>query len=230
MTLDHLLDEDGASSWSGRLARVAVGLVGVAAAASVLASIAITTTGPVSLPSFNLHHSDRALLLLLESLAQPPQAEFLIFCALSGLACVSIAGGLWRGIFSQQVAGVAIFAAAGVLFWYGALSPMRAAQTSLRDFAKQIDAFLPAGATVTYVGPLDCEVAFVYSTRPIGYVDEPDSASKPPAGYLIYRQDRFSTLPRATQQQFRILARSAAVDSHGRRLLVIRGPFGAAQT
>lgn len=231
MTLDHLLDEDDAVPSSALLARIAVCLVGVAAAFTLLTFIAIGANGALSIRTLglHLHRSDRAFLLLLESLAQTAQAEFLIFCALSGLACVSIAGGLWRGVFLPQVLGVVLFAAAGVLFWYGALSPMRAAQTSLRDFAKQIDQLLPAGASVTYIGPLDCEVAFVYSTRSIGYVNEPDSAPKPPPGYLIYRQDQFSALAPAIQQQFRILARSAAVDSHGGRLLVIREPQSGVQ-
>ena len=232
MTLDHLLDKDDASSWSALLARTAVCVVGVAAAATLLAFIAIAAAGPLSFKalSLNPHRSDRAFFLLLESLAQAAQAEFLIFCALSALACLSIAGGLWRGVFSRQILGVAVFAAAGVLFWYGALNPMRAAQTSLRDFARQIDELLPATATVTYIGPADCEVAFVYSTLSIGYVNEPDSAIKPPAGYLIYRQDQFSALAPAIQQQFTILARSAAVDSHGGRLLVIRGPTSDERT
>jgi hypothetical protein len=229
MTLDYVLDEEVSWSWPRLLARIAAGVVAAAAGATVAGSIAIVGAGPLSPHASNLHESDRAFLTLFESVAKRGYFEFLIFFSLSGFACAWIVAGLFRRRFERQIAGVTIFAAASVLFWYGTLNPIRAAQTSLKGFAAKVDGIVPSGATITYVGPVDCEVAFVYSTHSMRHLDAPALVDRPPSGYLIFWQDRFDSLPIQSQQKFRVLARSAAVDSHGARFLTIRDQANGAQ-
>ncbi len=205
--------------WPSRLFSVGSSAIAVGAVASLLALAIAATNGVPHSALARMHSSDRAYLAIFQALAAARSTSLGLWAALWIGGSAMIAAGIARSRPGMHLGGAAIVAAAGVLFWFGTIDLMRANQISLKTFAAEIDRVLPPGARVDYVGAVDCEVAFMYASHPVGHIDALPGRDTE-GRYLILWSDRFQSLDPQSRARFDVLAQSASVDRHGPRLLV----------
>jgi hypothetical protein len=119
---------------------------------------------------------------------------------------------------------VLVVAAAGTVFWFGAMNPALAARKTLAGFAHEVAQAVPPGAQIAHIGIEDCDLYF-YSPRPIEEVFRFRCDAAPPfPRYLVIRRQRFDAMAPAARACLRPVLESTPIDNAGSRLLVEQTP------
>jgi hypothetical protein len=195
--------------------------IGIGAIFVTLAAIGIVWSG-FPTRTLGLHRSDQAFLDLFIAAARSLRPGFLLWQTLWPAAAILIVYGVFRRRTSLQLAGVTLLSAAGVLFWFGTITAMRADQESLKSFASEIDRIVPQGARVSEFGWPDCDLTF-YLSRPLGRVADvqfPNSSSDGSSAFLVITEEQLRTLSSQQRSCLRPIAKSDVTDSHGHRVLM----------
>jgi 4-amino-4-deoxy-L-arabinose transferase-like glycosyltransferase len=173
---------------------------------------------------FKLHPTDRDFLEIFTVMGAQHAQLLIAWVVASYVGAVAVYLGLRRVSASQQTCGVLIVAAAGTLFWFGAMNPALAARQTLAGFAREVAQTVPPGAQIGHIGIEDCDLYF-YSPRPIEEVFRFRCDATPPvARYIVIRRQRFDAMTRAARACLKPVLESAPVDNAGSRLLVEQTP------
>jgi 4-amino-4-deoxy-L-arabinose transferase-like glycosyltransferase len=195
------------------------GVLGIGALLVAAAMVAALIFGPPAGLLAHLHRADREYLLIFSALAgRPAFALFLLAWIAGGVLLVL---GLRRRLPRLQLDGVLILAAAGTAFWLGAMNPALSRHQSLKSFAAEVDAIVPAGAAIDFISPMDYDLAF-YSSHAVGHAENFDCrAAGSEQRYLVISQEQDAQIDPARLECLRLIAKSTAVDHHGERLLFV---------
>ncbi len=201
---------------------LASGVVALAVAAAIGATLALAIGGTPAWVLARMHHTDRHFLAILVAMARAASPMFVLWAVVWTAAAVAVGVTLRRRPMFA-CAAIGAIALAGTLFWCGAINPALARGQTLKPFAPVVDSIVPPGNRVYYVGQPDCDLAF-YARREIRSVRRfsCQPGSDDGAQYFIFWHDRFSSIPAHRRACIKVLAESRQVDSHGQRLLVER--------
>jgi Dolichyl-phosphate-mannose-protein mannosyltransferase len=173
---------------------------------------------------FKLHPTDRGFLEIFSAMGARHALPLIAWVIISYTGAVAIYLGLLRMSASQQACGVLLVAAAGTLFWFGAMNPVLADRETLASFARQVAQTVPPGAQIAHIGIEDCGLYF-YSPRPIEAVFRFRCNADPPfPRYIVIRRQRFDAMAPAARACLKPILESAPVDNAGSRLLVEQTP------
>ncbi len=195
-------------------------LIGMGVMAILVGLAAIFLSGSAAAIGTHLHRSDRRFLDLLAAAASrgSPAIALWVTCWIAGALIVLS----WtvRGRAVGQSVGIALISVVGTLFWYGYLNPALANEVTLKPFASIVDSNVSPGVQISYLGPLDCDLAF-YSKHPISSRNSFECTEGSAAAYFLLWQDRLAVLGPQQRGCLAPVAQSAPVDSHGARVLMI---------
>lgn len=196
--------------------------VAVAVAAAVIVTLALAMNGAPAWLLARMHHTDRRFLTILLGMAREATAAFVLWAGGWIVAAAAVLLTFHRRP-ALGCAAIGAIALAGTFIWFGALNPALAREQTLKPFARVVDATVPPGNTVYYVGPTDCDLAF-YADRRIWTVRHFSCrpGSDHDGRYFLFWQDRFASISARSRACIETLSESRPVDSHGRRLLVER--------
>jgi 4-amino-4-deoxy-L-arabinose transferase-like glycosyltransferase len=222
--IDDAIDAASATALE-RLLFAAGGVVTAAGAIVIVAlAIGLIMFGVPGGVAARLHPTDRRFLDIFGAMASR-RAPTLIawmtaFVAGAGLALAGVVGRR-----SAQIAcGTAVIAAAGSIFWFGAINPQLAIEETLAGFARAVAERVPADAQIGHIGIEDCDLYF-YSRRPIEPVSRFRCDAEPPfPAYIVIRRARFDAMAPAQRACLAPIMESAPVDSNGTRILVEQRP------
>jgi 4-amino-4-deoxy-L-arabinose transferase-like glycosyltransferase len=194
---------------------IAIGVFAVTVAVVVL-----SFSGSAAALVSRLHRSDRIFAEVLLAAAAHGSVGVLLWMSLWILGAVLALSSVARAQAVGQAAAVAIIAIAGMLFWYGFLNPRLAGEDTLKSFTAVVDRAVPPGVPIAYLGSPDCSVAF-YSNHQIGASKKFQCGSPSSDAFFLIWQDRLDLLAPNQRSCLAPLAQSAAIDSHGARVLMI---------
>jgi len=173
---------------------------------------------------FKLHPTDRDFLEIFTAMGARHALPLIAWVVASYAGAVAIYFGWRRMNASQQACGALLIAAAGTLFWFGAMNPALADRETLASFARQVTQAVPPGAQIGHIGIEDCDLYF-YSPRPIEAVFRFQCDANPPLPrYIVIRRQRFDAMAPAARACLKPILESAPVDNAGSRLLVEQIP------
>jgi 4-amino-4-deoxy-L-arabinose transferase-like glycosyltransferase len=215
------LDKPGADTAVTRTFSAGSAILGIGGLVTGAATMLLAAAGPIPALSRHLHSDDRRYLLILGSLVGHPAFIFFMLAWIGGALALLMG---WRlRLMRLQLGGAVALASAGTAFWLGAMNPALSRRQSLKAFAGQVDAIVPATATIDFIGPMDYDFGF-YSNHAVGHADDFDCSS-PSHGrhYLIVYQDGFARLSSSRTKCLNLIATSPSVDRHGTRMLFTDG-------
>lgn len=200
---------------AGSLA-IAVGTLAMAGGGGALAFVNLPETLPV-----RIHPTDLRLLGIFEAMAARRAPAFLLWFAGSTAGALVALGGALKSRLRMQSLGAVLVAGAGTLFWFGAMSPKLAAETSLKSFASEVNRVVGKAAEIDYLGLADCDFVF-YAARPVREVRDVECGAQGATRFIVMTETRLVQLPSSVGACLRPLAISAAVDRQGARILMER--------
>jgi hypothetical protein len=208
------------SRWVRQLFTIGSAIVAVGGAFIVVAATVIIAHRVPANLTMRLHPTDRRFLELLVRQAFSPPVLLWAGFSLSGLA-LSV-WGLLRFAFGFETCGTLVIAAAGGWFWFGVMNPALARGETLKTFARDSAAFVPADARIGHFGLGDCELNF-YSPRPLEPISQISCAEDVAAEqYIIIRKQDLNAIPIIRRECFAVELETTPNDSIGPRLLIGR--------
>ncbi len=201
---------------------LATAVIAAGALAMAIAGSAALVFGVPATPPIHLHPTDRYYLGIFAAFAARRAPALLAWIGASAAGSVAAFVGLRRRAGQIQAAGVFIIAAAGALFWFGAMNPALARHETLRDFARAVAHTVPAGSDVVHLGLSDCDLNF-YSPQPLTPIYRLTCAPGGPQ-FVVARKRDFEAARSANRACFKPILESAPVDSNGPRVLLQRIP------
>ncbi len=123
-----------------------------------------------------------------------------------------------------QASGTLVIAAAGGWFWFAVMNPALARRETLKTFAGEVAAIVPADARIGHIGLGDCELNF-YSPRPLEPLSHFSCAEDPAVRqYIVIRKQDFDAMAAERRSCFTIVLEAIPDDSIGPRLLLKQRP------
>jgi len=206
---------------------------GTLAAAVFIAAIVIVTlvfclwNPPAILVKF-LHPTDRQFLRVFLGEGRSLNGYFLIWMLGSIIGTGICVRGLWRGSAWIQALGVLLISIAGILLWFGGLTPVMAQAKSLEDFSGVVNAIVPPGGIIHFAGRLeDCDLRFYTRDEIRADPKFRCGAQAEPGTYVIFSGQRWTRLTAGEASCLRLVAESGPVDQAGRRMLFVVTAPGA---
>ena len=193
-------------------------IIAIGALAILAAAIGLIAYGsPANLP-IHLHSTDRRFLELL--LAHAFNSAVLVWAGFSVAGIALVVAGMIKGAPKLESSGVLAIAAVGGWFWFATMNPALARSETLKTFARETAALLPAGAQIGHFGLGDCELNF-YSPRPLFPVSQLSCSDEADTDrYVVIRKRDFDAIPIMRRSCFAVELQSAPTDSIGSRLLI----------
>ena len=212
-----------ARRWVNRVFTAGSITIAIGAVVMVIAAIAVTRSGISENLALRLHPTDRRFLELL--VRQGFNFRLLVWVGFSIVGFGLAVGGSMRAAPNWETSGTLVIAAVGGWFWFAVMNPALAQEETLKPFARQAAASVPADAQIGHFGLGDCELNF-YSPRPMEPISKiscvEDGATKQ---YIIIRKLDFTAMPIMRRACFTVELQATPNDSIGPRLLIRRtGP------
>jgi 4-amino-4-deoxy-L-arabinose transferase-like glycosyltransferase len=197
----------------------------IAIGAVVMVIAAMTAIGysiPANLAQ-RLHPTDRRFLELL--IRQSFNSRLLVWAGLSIVGFGLGLSGLVRAEPNLESLGTLLIAAGGGWFWFAVMNPALARGETLKTFARQTAALVPADSGIGHFGLGDCELNF-YSPRPLEPISKISCIEHATTEqYIIIRKQDFTAIPIMRRSCFTVELQATPNDSIGPRLLIRRtGP------
>jgi hypothetical protein len=127
-----------------------------ALALPILAALVLGSGIPASVFQ-QLHATDRALLTMLRDLG----SILYFWMVLSAIGTVAVAGGALGSRPGRSARGLLIVSMSGTFLWFHSMVPAAARRRTFKGFAATIDAMVPAGAIIEYLGAdTPCDLRF----------------------------------------------------------------------
>ncbi|MBV8450811.1 MAG: hypothetical protein JOZ29_00875, partial [Deltaproteobacteria bacterium] len=195
-------------------------IITIGTALMVIVAMVVIGYGVPAKIALRLHPTDRRFLeLLVWQGFNPPLLLWAAF-SLFG-AGLTICGSL-RARPAFETYGILLIAAAGGWFWFAVMNPALAQGETLKTFARQAAAFVPADARIGHFGLGDCELNF-YSPRPLEPISQISCVEHAAAEqYIIIREQDFNAIPSMRRECFVAELEATPNDSIGPRLLIRR--------
>jgi hypothetical protein len=204
-------------TWVNRLFSAASVVIAIGALVIVTAAIGLIGYGISADLPLRLHSTDRRFLELL--LGQGINARLLVWAGLSMTGIGLVVAGLTRGAPKLESSGVLLIATVGGWFWFAVMNPALAQGETLKTFAREAAALVPADTPIGHFGLGDCELNF-YSPRPLEPVSKVSCAENAATDrYIIIRKQDFDAIP-MRRSCFTVELQATPNDSIGPRLLV----------
>ena len=195
-------------------------IIAIGAAIIVFAALSAIGHGVREMSVIRLHRTDRRFLDLL--MQQGFSWPVLLWAALSLAGVGLVLVGLFNTGPGVEAAGTLLIATAGGWFWFGVMNPALAKSETLKNFAIEAAALVPATARIGHFGLGDCELNY-YSPRSLEPVTriscDEDSLAQT---YIIIREEDFEAIPPIRRTCFATELKARPNDSIGTRLLIHR--------
>lgn len=199
------------------------GSVFIAIGALAILTTAVGLVGygiPANL-SLRLHSTDRRFLELL--VGQGFNAPLLVWAGLSMAGIGLVVAGLIGAATKLESSGVLVIASVGGWFWFGVMNPALARGETLKTFAHEAAALVPADASIGHFGLGDCELNF-YSPRPLEPLSRVSCAEDSTNDrYIIIRKQDLDAIP-MRRSCYTVELQATPNDSIGPRLLMQESP------
>lgn len=195
-------------------------LIAVGAAVIVIVAMMVIAHGIPPRSALRLHPTDRRFLELL--VRQGFNPRLLLWAGLSLVGVGLAVAGWLRAAPLFETSGTMVIAATGGWFWFAVMNPALAHGETLKTFAREAAALVPADARISHFGLGDCELNF-YSPRPLEPISQ-ISCSEHAASeqYIIIRKQDFNAIPIMGRVCFTAELEATPNDSIGSRLLIQR--------
>jgi 4-amino-4-deoxy-L-arabinose transferase-like glycosyltransferase len=204
--------------WVKQLCTAGSAIIAVGTALMVIAAMLVIDCGVPAKIALRLHPTDRRFLELLVRQAFDPL--LLLWAGFSLVGAGLIVRGLLRAAPTFETYGTLVIAAAGGWFWFAVMNPALAQGETLKTFARQAAASVPADASISHFGLGDCELNF-YSPRPLEPISQISCVEHAAAEqYIIIRKQDFNAIPSMRRACFVTELAATPNDSIGPRLLI----------
>jgi 4-amino-4-deoxy-L-arabinose transferase-like glycosyltransferase len=195
-------------------------IIAVGAGFIVIAVMLVITYGVPAKIVLRMHSTDRRFLELLMRQAFNPR--LFLWAGFSLVGAAIAVWGLLRAALAFEACGTLMIAAAGGWFWFAVMNPALARSETLKTFARQVAALVPADAHIGHFGLGDCELNF-YSPRPLEPISRISCGERDAAAqYIIVRKQDFDAIPVTRRACFSPVWQATPNDSIGPRLLIRR--------
>jgi len=195
-------------------------IIAIGTALMVIVAIVVIGYGVPAKITLLLHPTDRRFLELLMGQGFNPPLLLWAACSLFG-AGLTVCG-LLRARPAFETYGTLVIAAAGGWFWFAVMNPALAQGETLKTFARQAAAFVPANDRIGHFGLGDCELNF-YSPQPLEPISRISCVEHAAAEqYIIIREQDFNAIPSMRRECFVAELEATPNDSIGPRLLIRR--------
>jgi len=192
--------------------------IAVGGTAMVTVAVAIVAHGLPAKMLLGLHPTDRRYVAILVAGGFSPELLIWVIASMMGVAALIF--GLLRRIPTWQASGTLAIAVAGGWFWFAVMNPALAERETLKTFAQQVAAAVPADSMIGHFGLGDCELNF-YSPSPLVPVRHLSCTQNTAVReYLVIRQRDFDAMAPTRRSCFSTLLQATPDDSIGPRLLI----------
>ncbi len=210
----HIDREPAVNSIAVMLFKVGSLLVALGSLALLILAALVLGSGIPESVFQQLHATDRALLTMLRDLG----SILYFWMVLSAIGTVAVAGGALGSRPGRSARGLLIVSMAGTFLWFHSMVPAAARRRTFKGFAATIDAMVPAGAIIEYLGAdTPCDLRF-YLAHQLNR-RRLNSGTSP---FIVIGESDLRRLDASKRASLQLLASSASAGLNSSRLMLMR--------